>query len=149
MVREATGSARTGSLVPCTTLVGSLGRVSESSIRRTNGYYAGAKGERVTPAPSTPGMLLALIEPGGYLNFATPMPFADKSGPLEQGILNQAGHISRRPQAAVRGLSQPVWPMKISFCRARISPSSIRLFAKREPPSFPMRRGKEIGRAHV
>src|SRR3546814_2282104 len=89
-------------------------------------------------------MFLALIEPGGYLNFATPMPFADKSGPLEQGILNQAGHISRRPQAAVRGLSQPVWPMKISFCRARISPSSIRLFAKREPPSFPMRRGKEL-----
>src|SRR3546814_3671962 len=72
------------------------------------------------------------------------MPFADKSGPLEQGILNQAGHISRRPQAAVRGLSQPVWPMKISFCRARISPSSIRLFAKREPPSFLMRRGKEL-----
>src|SRR3546814_18229372 len=89
-------------------------------------------------------MFLALIEPGGYLNFATPMPFADKSGPLEQGILNQAGHISRRPQAAVRGLSQPVWPMKISFCRARISPSSIRLFAKRETPSFPMRRGKEL-----
>ena len=89
-------------------------------------------------------MFLALIEPGGYLNFATPMPFADKSGPPEQGILNQAGHISRRPQAAVRGLSQPVWPMKISFCRARISPSSIRLFAKREPPSFPMRRGKEL-----
>src|SRR3546814_9242673 len=79
-------------------------------MRRTNGYYAGAKVERVTPAPSTPGMFLALIEPGGYLNFATPMPFADKSGPLEQGILNQAGHISRRPQAAVRGLSQPVWP---------------------------------------
>src|SRR3546814_5228338 len=71
-------------------------------MRRTNGYYAGAKVERVTPAPSTPGMFLALIEPGGYLNFATPMPFADKSGPLEQGILNQAGHISRRPQAAVR-----------------------------------------------
>src|SRR3546814_5191806 len=92
-------------------------------------------------------MFLALIEPGGYLNFATPMPFADKSGPLEQGILNQAGHISRRPQAAVRGLSQPVWPMKISFCRARISPSSIRLFAKREPPSFPMRRGKELLRS--
>src|SRR3546814_16044293 len=90
-------------------------------MRRTNGYYAGAKVERVTPAPSTPGMFLALIEPGGYLNFATPMPFADKSGPLEQGILNQAGNISRRPQAAVRGLSQPVWPMTIRFCRGRIS----------------------------
>lgn len=50
-------------------------------------------------------MFLALIEPGGYLNFAAPVPFADKSGPLERGILNEAGHISRRPQAAVRGLS--------------------------------------------
>src|SRR3546814_12041330 len=72
-------------------------------------------------------MFLALIEPGGYLNFATPMPFADKSGPLEQGLLNQAGHISRRPQAAVRGLSQPVWPMKLRFCRARLSSEERRV----------------------
>src|SRR3546814_6021832 len=89
-------------------------------------------------------MFLALIEPGGYLNFATPMPFADKSGPLEQGILNQAGHISRRPQAAVRGWSQRVWPRKITSAGARFWRPWIRLFGNGGPPPFPRRRGKEL-----
>lgn len=82
-----------------------FGKIPQGSNHRTKGYYAGAKVERITPDPSTPGMYLALIEPGSYLDFATPVPFADKSGPLERGILNEAGHISRRSQAAVRGLS--------------------------------------------
>lgn len=82
-----------------------FGKMSQGSNRRTKGYYAGAKVERVTSDPSPPGMFLALIEPGSYLNFATPVPFSDKSGPLERGIVNEGGHISRRPQAAVRGLS--------------------------------------------
>src|SRR5262245_46918124 len=71
----------------------------------TKGYYAVAKVERIIPDPSTPGMYLALIEPGSYLDFATPVPFADESGPIERGVLNDAGRISGRAQAAVRGLS--------------------------------------------
>jgi putative restriction endonuclease len=71
----------------------------------TKGYYAVAKVERVVPDPSTPGMYLALIEPGSYLDFATPVPFANESGPIERGVLNDAGRISGRAQAAVRGLS--------------------------------------------
>lgn len=71
----------------------------------TKGYYAVAKVERVIPDTSTSGMYLALIEPGSYLDFATPVPFADESGPIERGVLNDAGRISGRAQAAVRGLS--------------------------------------------
>lgn len=71
----------------------------------TKGYYAVAKVERVIPDPSALGMYLALIEPGSYLDFATPVPFADESGPIERGVLNDAGRISGRAQAAVRGLS--------------------------------------------
>jgi len=71
----------------------------------TKGYYAVAKVERVIPDPSTPSMYLALIEPGSYLEFTTPVPFADKSGPVELGVLNEAGRISGRAQLAVRGLS--------------------------------------------
>lgn len=69
------------------------------------GYYAVAKVERVVPDPSAAGMFLALILPGSYLDFANPVPFSDESGPIERGILNDAGRISGRAQAAVRGLS--------------------------------------------
>lgn len=71
----------------------------------TKGYYAVAKVERIIPDPSAPGMYLALIEPGSYLDFATPVPFVDATGPIERGVLNDEGRISGRAQAAVRGLS--------------------------------------------
>lgn len=71
----------------------------------TKGYYAVAKVERVVPDPSASGMYLALIQPGSYLDFANPVPFADESGPIERGVLNDEGRISGRAQAAVRGLS--------------------------------------------
>jgi putative restriction endonuclease len=74
-------------------------------VKFTKGYYAVAKVERIVPDPSTPGMYLALIEAGSYLDFATPLPFADDNGPIEHGVLNEAGRISGRAQAAVRGLS--------------------------------------------
>ena len=74
-------------------------------VAGTKGYYAVAKVERVIPDPSVPNMYLALIEPGSYLDFATAVPFADEAGPIERGVLNDAGRISGRAQAAVRGLS--------------------------------------------
>lgn len=74
-------------------------------VANTRGYYAVAKIEKIIPDPSTPGMYLALIEPGSYLDFATPVPFADGNGPIERGVVNEAGSISGRAQAAVRGLS--------------------------------------------
>lgn len=74
-------------------------------ITGTRGYYAVAKVERIIADPTTSGMYLALIAPGSYLDFASPVPFSDEDGPIERGLLNEVGAISGRAQAAVRGLS--------------------------------------------
>lgn len=75
-------------------------------VAGTRGYFAVAKVERIIPDPSAPGMYLALIEPGSYLDFANPVPFADANGAvIERGVLNDAGRISGRAQSAVRSLT--------------------------------------------
>ncbi|OZA72535.1 MAG: restriction endonuclease [Caulobacter sp. 39-67-4] len=74
-------------------------------VAETRGYFAIAKIERVVPDPAAPGMFLALIEPGSYLDFANPLPFSDAQGVIERGVLNEDGRISGRAQAAVRPLS--------------------------------------------
>lgn len=71
----------------------------------TRGYFAIAKVERVLPDPKAPGMYLALIQPGSYLDFANPIPFSGDDGLIERGVLNADGKISGRAQAAVRSLS--------------------------------------------
>jgi putative restriction endonuclease len=71
----------------------------------TRGYFAVAKVERIVPDASAPGMYLALIEPGSYLDFPNPVPFAGPEGVVERGVLNEAGRISGRAQAAVRTIS--------------------------------------------
>lgn len=50
-------------------------------------------------------MYLAKITPGSYLDFGDPVPFRDSSGVLERGLLNDAGRLSGRAQAAVRPVS--------------------------------------------
>jgi putative restriction endonuclease len=74
-------------------------------VADTRGYFAIAKVERVTPDPKAPGMYLALIEPGSYLDFVSPVPFSDASGVVERGVLNEEGRISGRAQSAVRPIS--------------------------------------------
>lgn len=74
-------------------------------VAETRGYFAIAKVERVVPDPTAPGMFLALIEPGSYLDFANSVPFSDVDGVIEHGVLNEDGRISGRAQAAVRPLS--------------------------------------------
>ena len=74
-------------------------------IAKTRGYFAIAKVREVIPDPGAPGMYLALIEPGSYLDFANPVPFNGTTGPIEQGVLNDQGRISGRAQSAVRPLS--------------------------------------------
>lgn len=69
------------------------------------GYYAIARVERIVPDPGAPGMHLALIEPGSYLPFERPVPFSGPDGVVERGVLNEAGKISGRAQAAVRPIS--------------------------------------------
>ncbi|MEA2960513.1 MAG: putative restriction endonuclease [Alphaproteobacteria bacterium] len=74
-------------------------------VADTRGYFAVAKIKRVIPDPTAPGMYLALIEPGSYLDFANPVPFSGASGVVEQGVLNEQGRISGRAQSAVRSIS--------------------------------------------
>lgn len=74
-------------------------------VDETRGYFAMARVEQVVPDPKAPGMYLALIEPGSYLDFPNPVPFRDNDEVVERGVLNDQGQISGRAQAAVRGLS--------------------------------------------
>lgn len=77
-----------------------------SHVLETRGYFAVARVARVQPDSAKPDMYIALIEPGSYLDFPNPVPFNSGGGPIEHGVLNAAGRISGRAQAAVRVLSQ-------------------------------------------
>lgn len=74
-------------------------------VEETRGYFAMARVEQIIPDPKMPGMFLALIEPGSYLDFANPVPFSGDDGVTERGVLNDEGRISGRAQSAVRPLS--------------------------------------------
>jgi putative restriction endonuclease len=74
-------------------------------VPQTRGYFAIAKVKKVIPDPGSPGMYIAAIEPGTYLDFADPVPFSGPDGVAEQGVLNAKGRISGRAQSAVRPIS--------------------------------------------
>ncbi len=76
-----------------------------TKVPDTRGYFAVAKVQQITPDPTAQDRFLALIEPGSYLPFVSPVPFADASGLAEQGLLNEKGRISGRAQAAIRAIS--------------------------------------------
>lgn len=76
-----------------------------SKVRETRGYFAVAKIHSVVPDVSSPGMHIALVEPGSYLDFVNPVPFSGLDGLVERGVLNEQGRISGRAQSAVRPLS--------------------------------------------
>jgi putative restriction endonuclease len=66
------------------------------------GYHAVAKVDRITPDPVTPGMHLAIIDPNSYLDFDRNVPFQLAGDYPERSVLNEAGNVSGRAQAAVR-----------------------------------------------
>lgn len=66
------------------------------------GYHAVAKVDRITPDPSNPGMHLAIIDPTSYLDFDHNVSFQSGGDYPERSVLNEAGNISGRAQAAVR-----------------------------------------------
>ncbi len=74
-------------------------------VEQTRGYFAVAKVQTVIADPKAANMYLALIEPGSYLDFATPVPFSGPAGVIETGVLNDEGRISGRAQSAVRTIS--------------------------------------------
>ena len=69
------------------------------------GYFALARVAQITTDPTTPGMYIALIEPGSFLRFERPVPFSGPDGVVESGVLNEQGRISGRARAAVRPIS--------------------------------------------
>jgi putative restriction endonuclease len=66
------------------------------------GYHAVAKVDRITPDPRAPGMHLAVIDPTSYLPFDHDVTFQSGGDYPERSVLNEAGNISGRAQAAVR-----------------------------------------------
>jgi putative restriction endonuclease len=73
--------------------------------QESRGYFAIAKVQQIIPDPGVPGMYIAVIEPGSYLDFVNPVPFRDAGGLIERGLLNEQGKISGRAQSAVRPVS--------------------------------------------
>jgi putative restriction endonuclease len=69
------------------------------------GYFAVARIKKIEPDPTAPGMHLALITPGSYLDFGTAVPFSIDKLPLERALLNDDGSIKGSKQLAVRPLS--------------------------------------------
>ncbi|MCA0401554.1 MAG: HNH endonuclease [Proteobacteria bacterium] len=76
-----------------------------TKVPATRGYFAIARVQQIIPDPKAPGMYLALIEAGSYLDFASHVPFNGTDGPIEAGLLNEHGKLSGRAQAAVRPIS--------------------------------------------
>lgn len=66
------------------------------------GYHAVAKVDRITPDPSHSGMHVALIDPNSYLDFDHNVAFQSGGEYPERSVLNDAGRVSGRAQAAVR-----------------------------------------------
>lgn len=78
------------------------GRASESigdwilyleptKVRSSRGYFAVARIQAIIPDPNLPDMFLAIVEPDSYLEFPNPVGFSDSDGPVERGLLNDAG----------------------------------------------------------
>lgn len=78
----------------------------ESRRGGKRGYFAAAKVQTIIPDPTNSQMHLAMLEPGSFIEFDNHVPFSDKDGPVERGLLNANGEVSGRKQSAVRSLSE-------------------------------------------
>lgn len=98
------------------------------------GYYAIARVEKIIPDPSANGMFLALIEPGSYLPFERPVPLSGADGYVERGLLNDAGNLSGRAQAAVRPISLEDFNRILELG----IPEEERVLPRADPPPAPL-----------
>ena len=73
--------------------------------RKSRGYFAAAKVEKVIPDPTKNNMYLALIQAGTYTPFLNGVPFSNNKVPIERGLLEN-GKLSGRAQASVRPCSE-------------------------------------------
>jgi putative restriction endonuclease len=107
-----------------------------SKVAETRGYFAIARVSQVIPDPTVPGMYLALVEPGSYLDFANPVPFSGATGPIERGVLNEQGRISGRAQSAVRPISAADFNRIVELGFAERTPLLPRLDDDIRPSGF-------------
>ena len=98
------------------------------------GYFAMAKVTDIVPDPSEEGMYFALIDPATYLDFERDVPFSGRDGLVERGLLNQAGRISGRAQAAVRPISIEDFNRILDLGFPEEDPLLPRLGTPLEPP---------------
>lgn len=84
-------------------------------LSQSKGFFAVAKVERIIPDPVEPDRYRAIIEEGSYLPFEPTVPHIVDGQQVERGILNAAGNISGRAQAAVRPLSHSDFARIISL----------------------------------
>jgi len=105
-------------------------------VAETRGYFAVAKVQQIIPDPATPGMYLALIEPGSYLDFVNPVPFSGAEGVVERGVLNAQGRISGRAQSAVRPVSPDDFSRIIALGLDDSEPLLPRIDANASPSGF-------------
>ena len=75
-------------------------------ILNSKGFFAVAKVRDIIPDPTETDRYRAIIEEGSYLPFEPTVPHIVDGEQVERGILNEAGNISGRAQAAVRPLSR-------------------------------------------
>jgi putative restriction endonuclease len=74
-------------------------------VKGTRGYFAVARVQDIIPDPFVRAMFIAVIEPGSYLEFPSPVSFSGNEGLVEHGLLNEQQRISGRAQSAVRSIS--------------------------------------------
>ena len=74
-------------------------------IPNSKGFFAVAKVEQIITDPDETDRYRAIIEAGSYLPFEPTVPHIVNGQQVERGILNKAGNLSGRAQAAVRPLS--------------------------------------------
>jgi putative restriction endonuclease len=79
------------------------------------GYHAVARVECITGDPSKPGMHLAIIDPNSYLDFDHNVSFQSAGDYPERSVLNEAGRVSGRAQAAVRTITTQDFNRILSF----------------------------------
>jgi putative restriction endonuclease len=76
-----------------------------TKVKHTRGYFAIAKLAEIRPDPNKEGMYLGIMEPGSYLDFARCVPFRNKDGVLERGLLDELGKTTLRARDSVRSIS--------------------------------------------
>ena len=77
-----------------------------TKVLKTRGYFAIGRVQQIVPDPKVLNMYLALIEPGSYLEFPSPVAFNEELGLVEKGLLNDMGKLSGRAQSAIRPISE-------------------------------------------